>query len=456
MERLGRNNQGLTKLTSVFMAAAFCIISACSNDKKHEEVVENPHTGNAEIEAEVTPVASQVTDKIKIGTLSYIYAERVRARLTPEVSETNLAGILDLNDQVSIMDPTPVGAEKFVKVEVKQSKGIKVGTIVYVSSKYLSTTKRVLKKEEAAQLKYFMVQNIATEKVRIYERGVVNGVYSNKMVFQADMVAGEDEDGTKTNVGIYRIDRWEKFYEDGAKKYPAWYRPNYPMVPLAGASRASWFESAFMPAGKGDARGAFGWYTAIVSPNANGQWTHGTMGWGADKDDFISFRNGFVGKVVNLFAAIRSHGCTRVDNETVAYIRHLLPVGSTVVKIYAREALLNVNLPGYSKDKPRWEYILTKSGYGKAGGQTADAATVMAQKTPPSEWIEQGQYMIDQYPVYHEGGNLYDIKDRAFQGLFLVDDGTLYGYEHPKGIDQGGYKDQAFPNYMIFKDSQGN
>lgn len=454
MEHKERYNSPGLRMMATLLVGAFLVLTACSNNEsKNEEA--SPHTGYADIENQVTPVADQISAKAASGSVAYVYSERVRARKSPEVKEDNLAGVLDINDQVKIVDATPVGAEKFVKVQVAASKGIAVGQVVYVSSKYLSATKRVLKKAEAAPLKYYMVQNLATEKVRIYERVAHNEVYTNKLVFEADMIAGEDDDGTRSNVGIYRIESWQKFYEDGAKKYPAWYNPNYPMVPEAGSSRANWFSSSYMPAGRGDARGAFGWYTALVGPNASAQWTHGTMGWGADHDEFITYKTGFSAKILNLFTSIRSHGCTRLDNEAIAYIRHLLPVGSTMVKIYAREALLNKNLPGYSKQKLPWEYILTKTGYGKSGGQTADAATVLAAKTPQSEWIEQGTYFVDQYPDYKEG-NLYDIKEHRFKGLFLVDDGTLYGYEHPVGIERGGMKDQAFPNYMMFYDSSGN
>ncbi|MEK6773952.1 MAG: L,D-transpeptidase [Bdellovibrionota bacterium] len=449
MKYFGNKSNGVLRVTaSCCLFTLFLVTSACSKDKK-ESAEQSPHTGHEMIEAAVAPVSARISSDAKSGTIAYVYAERLRARSAPEVSESNLVGILDLNDQVAILEPNQIGAEKFVKVEIKQSKAFKPGDIVYVASSYLSNQKRSLKKAEAVVLKYFMVQNLATEKIRVYERCQPPQTCTNRMIFQADMVAGEDDDGTRTNVGIYRIERWEKFYEDGARKYPAWYRPHYPKVPNMGASRASWFDSDFMPNGKGDARGAFGWYTAIVGPNASAQWTHGTMGWGADHDEFITFKNGFVGNVVNLFAAIRSHGCTRVDNEAISYLRHLLPVGSTLVKIYAKEGLVG-NLRDYSKHKPGWEYILTKKGYGKAGGQTADLKTIMAENTPTSEWIEQGQYFIDQYPKIEEG-NVYDIDEDEFSGMFFVDEGTLNGYRHPKTLGRGGFKDQPFPNYMIFK-----
>ncbi len=448
------------KIGSILLVAALFMAAGCSKeDKKNNEIA--VHTGHNGIENEIAPTVDQINSKTAPGSVVYVYAERLRARATPEVADNNIMGVLDINDQIVVLEGTPLGKENFVKAEVKASRGVKQGQIVYIAQKYLSTQKRVLKKEEKQYLKYYMIQNVGTETIRVYERciDVADKNCKNKMVFQSEMVSGEDDDGTKTNVGIYKIERWEKFYEDGAKHYPAWYRPNYPAVPPANASRKDWFDEDVMPNGVGKARGAFGWYTAIVGPNANAQWTHGTLGWGADEDSFINFKEGIVGFFANFFSAIRSRGCSRVENRAIAYLRHLLPVGSTMVKIYARETssvdpifgqITDTPIPGYTTDKPTWNYILTKKGYGKAGGQTADAASVVAEKTPQAEWLEQGQYSIDQYPVvkFH---NVYKISNSEYRGSLVVDQGTLSGYEHPASIDRGGFKDQQIPNYMLAK-----
>ncbi|MCM2280792.1 MAG: L,D-transpeptidase [Bdellovibrionaceae bacterium] len=437
-----------------------------------------PHTGDLSIEAQVAPegtrplapetapsatapgTSRRTTAPTRpspsrattpTGTTLYIYSERVRARSSAEITEGNISGVLEINDRVTIVDSKQIGPEKFVQVQVIQSGSLPAGTIVFVSAKYLSTQQRTLTNDEKANLRYFIVQNIATERIRVYERCEDGAECLNKLVFEAEMVAGEDDDGTRTNVGHYKIQRWEKFYEDGARKYPAWYRPHYPAVPGPG-SRTAWLSKDVMPDGKGDMRGAFGWYTAIVGPNANAQWTHGTVGWGEDGDDFITFRREFAGWIVNLFTAIRSHGCSRVDNEAISYLRHLVPKGSTMVKIYAREGLRDVERKSYSQDKPSWNYILTKTGYGKDMGQTADAASVLASGTPESEYLDRGRYKIDQYPDI-ASGNVYDLSDRQFSGVFVIDEGTVVDYRHPSDLNRGGFSDQMLPSYMISTDS---
>ena len=449
------------KIGSILLVAALLMAAGCSkeNNKPSDEVA--VHTGHVAIEKQIAPTVDQVNSQTVSGSIAYVYAERLRARATPEVADNNIMGVLDINDQIVVLEGTPLGKENFIKAEVKASRGMKQGQIVYISQKFVSTKKKVLKTEEKQQLKYYMIQNVATETIRVYERclDVADKNCKNKMVFQSEMVSGEDDDGTKSNVGIYKIERWEKFYEDNAKHYPAWYRPNYPAVPAAGASRSDWFDSDVMPNGEGKARGAFGWYTAIVGPNANAQWTHGTLGWGADEASFIHFKDGIFGLVANWFAAIRSRGCSRVENRAIAYLRHLLPVGSTLVKVYARETssvnpifgqITDDPIPGYTTFQPTWKYILTKKGYGKAGGQTADAATVIAEKTPQSEWLEQGEYSINQYPVVLFN-NVYKISNSEFKGSLVVDEGVLSGYEHPVSMGRGGFKDQQIPNYMLPK-----
>ncbi len=446
-----KKTKTIAMTTLVFL---FLFNVSCSKQASDDNKDNSPHTGFESTESDVVSISERISSTTaKSGTTAYVYAERLRARTTPEIASSNIAGVLDLNDQVTIIDSKPIGFEEFVKVEVKQSKGETLGQVVFVSSKYLSSKKRVLNAQQSTSQKYFMVQNIATEMVRVYERCQPNEKCINKMIFQTGLIAGEDEPARRTQLGTYKIDRWMKFYEELSKKNPAWYRPNYPPLPSPHASAQDWINDEIMPGGRGETRGAYGWYTAILSPNAAAQWTHGTMGWGADKDYYIKFRKTFMIKFVNLFKAIRSHGCTQIDNEGIAYLRQLLPVGSTIIKIYAEETLFNENLPRYSKNKKKWDYILTKKGYGTSGGQSADAATVLAEKTPASEWIEQGQYEVDQYPEMHEG-NLYEIDNDEFKGVFVVDEGTVFKYEHPKSLRVGGLKDQVVPSYMVFKDPE--
>jgi hypothetical protein len=290
------------------------------------------------------------------------------------------------------------------------------------------------------------VTNIATERLRVYERCLPGEGCVNRMILEAGVVNGEAKDGTHTDVGFYQVSSWTKFYETPA--YPAWYKPGYPDVP-APDSRTAWIQSAYMPNGKGDMRGAFGWYTAKVAPNPNAQWTHGTAGWGADKTAFITFKDSFWGKVVNIFTSIRSHGCTRTDNESIAYLRQLIAVGTPLVKIYAKEGYRDESRSHYNKTPGRWEYILTKNGHQQVNNhQVADRQVVLSQGTPQSEWLDQGVYSVDQYPDA-ESGDLYDVGSSEMQGTFLVDEGTLLNYRHPAGIGRGGYSDQVAPPYMF-------
>lgn len=266
------------------------------------------------------------------------------------------------------------------------------------------------------------------------------------MIMEAGVVNGEAQDGTHTDVGFYQVSSWTKFYE--TPPYPAWFKPGYPDVPPPG-NRTAWIRSEYMPDGKGDMRGAFGWFTAKISPNANGQWTHGTAGWGADKTDFITFKDSFWGKVVNIFTSIRSHGCTRIDNESIAYIRQLIAVGTPLVKIYAHEGYRDESRAMYSKTPGQWEYILTKNGHQVVGNhELADRGAVLAKGTPQDEWLDQGTFEIDQFPDA-ESQDLYELGHANMQGTFLVDEGTIHNYQAPNGIGRGGYTDQIAPPYMM-------
>ncbi len=404
--------------------------------------------------AEKSPTPAVVVEPdADSDTTAYVYSERIRARSSAEIKGDNIVGILELNDPVEIVDAKAEGG--FVQVRIVKARGtLTVGQIVFVASKYLNKTPRVLSKDEEAAQDVFMVQNIATEKARIYKRCKPDEGCINRLLAEINTVNGEDQDGTRTSLGYYRITKWEKFYEDKARVYPAWYRPQYPPVPAANASRTEWFDDDRMPNGRGDARGAFGWYTAIVGPNSGSQWTHGTLGWGADGEAFIDYKNTFWGKLLNLFTSIRSHGCTRMSNPAVAYVREILPVGAALIKIYARETYRDETRTAYqaAKDERKWYYyILTTTGYGKAGGLGPDRYKVLASDTPHSAWLEEGAYLLDQYPSAKDR-NLYDVDDDEFSGTYMVDEGTVSrDYRHPRELGRGGYSDQFLPAYMIAK-----
>lgn len=451
---MSRFNACFTLVITTFIFTAFTTGCSKSDDQKF------PQTGSEVTEKQVAPVEARVIP----GNKGFISADSVRARTSPDNGD-NVAGRLFLGDEVEIVDGTTTGSDEFISVRIVKSQStLDTTKNFYVAKRFVSETPvtadpavtsvaippapapSVAGQKTVQPSRLFIVTNIATERLRIYQRCLPTERCVNRMIMETGVVNGEAKDGTRTDVGFYQVASWTKFYETSA--YPAWYKPGYPAVPGPG-NRSAWISSEYMPNGQGAMRGAFGWYTAKVAPNPNGQWTHGTAGWGADKTDFITFKDSFWGKIVNIFTSIRSHGCTRTDNESIAYIRQLISVGTPLIKIYAREGYRDESRAMYNKLPGRWEYILTKNGSQQINShQLADRGTVLRQGTPQSEWLDQGTYEIDQYPDA-ESQDLYDLGDSALQGVFLVDEGTLRGYKSPAGIARGGFSDQIAPPYMI-------
>lgn len=413
------------------------------------------HTGDRELELQT---GSLKAEEMNSGMIAYVAPQRLNIRSEAKVTPDNIVAVLDANDKVEIVEINPVGENAFVGVKVIESKAkVDRSVVYYTSANHLNGKPQAVQAPAVQANKYFIVTNIASEKVRVYRTCEKNEGCVNKMIFEQDVVNGEDDDGTRTDVGAYRITSWDKFYEVPGV-YPAWYRPGYPQLPSPRSGMSDWVSSRVMPGGKGDFRGAFGWYTAKVGPNPRAQWMHGTAGWGSDKKKFILFKETFRGAILNLFVSIRSHGCTRIDNESIAYLRSLLPVGTPYIKIYAKEAYRDKTRATYSKQPASWSYILTTLGYGKTDNhQVADRDTVLKQATPQSQWLDQGSLEIDQYPDavpfgsrdVAKGGDLYKIGGRSFRGAFLVDEGTVVNYEHPKQMSVGGYPDQRLPNVMM-------
>ena len=323
---------------------------------------------------------------------------------------------------------------------------------------------------------FFVVQNIATEKMRVYQRCFTSPDCPHHMIMETDMVVGRTS-GDKarssaqpflTWVGHYKISRLVKFYEDAEAHYPSWFDPNYPAVPQdAGAS--DWMGKEFLPnPSKNVYRGAFGWWAAMVTPNANAQWIHGTYGWGRDGDKFIQLtRNLFV----NLVGDPRSSGCTRLENQAVAWARHHLPIGTDIFRIYALEAYADKNLTDYQDQREGrvWEWILTKPGTRKDNVPSADKAVVLSQldkkQILASDILEEGSYKVDQYPdgLGYSGtflglgasagtsGDTYDLGRKKMKGVFLVDQGRFVNYQHPENLSRGGFNKPlpAFVNAQV-------
>ncbi len=301
--------------------------------------------------------------------------------------------------------------------------------------------------------KYFIVQNIATEKMRVYEKCTETPSCPHRMIYETDMVAGKLDGGPelRTRVGTYKIQKWVKFYQDGAGAYPSWYDPSYPATPGPGNSFSAWTSSRAMPTDAGSMRGAFGWYAAMVTPNANSQWIHGTIGWGSDGDKFIKQTRGFF---ANLFADPRSHGCTRVENRAIAYIQSFITPGTDIYRVYAKEAFADATLSRYvSQTTPvQFDYILTKDQVRVHGPNSSAAPAVKqrlaANKISSSDILEEGSYRASQFPTGLPltskrassglSGDTYGLGHNSFKGVFLVDEGRFVNYDHPTRMPRGG------------------
>ena len=122
---------------------------------------------------------------------------------------------------------------------------------------------------------------------------------------------------TKTRVGEYRIASWRHYYRSRA--YPT-----------------TWDKNPW--------RGAFGTWTARLTPRSAYQHVHGTIGplWLGDLlltkpgprprgpgESFRAYR-----RYLDLYEYGFSHGCTRVANADIEKIRALCPEGTPVRKIY--------------------------------------------------------------------------------------------------------------------------
>lgn len=417
-----------------------------------------PHTGD---ETNELLVSASVTSRefVEEGRTYYITTNGLNVRSSDSLGN-NVVGRLNRNDRVRVINSSENFSGNFVQIEIiGTSSTIQDAERYFVSFEYISERSQDWKEFTGT---YFMVQNVATEKLRVYERVCADNSCPHRMVLETNVVVGEDTPGEKTDVGSYRISAWRKFYQDHAAQYPSWYDPTYPELPPPGRGFSSWLRKKLMPIvdgePKGEMRGAFGWYTALVEPNHNAQWTHGTIGWGADKQRFIDKTKRLL---PNLFTSPRSHGCTRTDNETIAYLRQILPVGTPLIKIYAVERLADPNRTGYSQTPMLWNYALTTRGV-RVDGQKSDRAEVMASGIQPHEIIEQGTYEVNQWPEVIEftddigrwsrklgqKGNVYGVPGEDMRGVFYIDTGLLVNYAHPQGLGVGGFRDEVVPPFM--------
>lgn len=496
--------------------------AAPSSPSAPAAAVKAPNTGDPQAEVTTGNVRSGSTTP---GQTLTVVPERVRVRTTPDQPVEESRAILDRGDTVQVVDPeiregdgliavdilttaqpasaqdatasatatspdaVSTAATKAAPVAASSARAAVAKTTtakricktcgakpansaaapkrrVYIPAKYLQTTP-VTK----PTIRYFIVQNIATEKLRVYERAESPGE-PNTMIFETDMISGENNPGAtrRTALGSYKIEQWFKFYQDVNGLFPSWYHPDYPTTPPAGSPIESWISPQVMPMidGKiqGRVRGAFGWYTAKIGPNAHAQWTHGTLGWGADQDRFIEIAKS---TLAQFYSDPRSFGCTRVENRAIAFMQAILPVGTPLIKIYAKESVADAKLERYADKQNRlFNWLLTKDDVRKGGPLNSNEAVQIIHGFSEDSVLDRGTYEIDGHPdavtfektfevrggtptyytIVHPDANLYDLKKSSFVGEFFVDEGRVKGYKHPSELRIGGYEDQALPGFL--------
>ncbi|MFP5519066.1 MAG: L,D-transpeptidase [Bdellovibrionia bacterium] len=451
---------------------------------------------SASSSAKQSTSTAQVAGKehLKVGKQYYITGNNLNVRSsTQTASSDNILGRLTAGDTVEIVDlltaATPLVQVKIIKANTfKTPAGV---SALFVSKDFLNDVAAL-----NAPGKYFVIQNVASEITRVYERCTTSPGCPHKLVLETEMVVGRPEEGTRddryaftTLLGHSKISEWIKLYQDSAGHYPHWYKQGQSLSTIpAKAPRNSkgepepsfgWGRKWITKDSnnKDTIYGAFGWYAAKVHPGGsdggmNYQWIHGTIGWASDKQASIELTRT---TLLNLLSNPGSSGCTRLSNGQVSYLRHLLPVGTDIYRVYAREAtreksclrknfwgncVQEKTLAGYegqnkSKD---WEYIMLTDGAQRSNGLTADADSIRKlglNIIPGKNLIESGSVEIDQYPnamalnyTYPpetgKTGDRYMIDEPTgrngtkFRGVFLVDEGRFIDYAHPSREATGG------------------
>jgi hypothetical protein len=451
------SNISLLKLTvyGITLTVMGLASTGCSNSR-WEEKAANPHTGDAMAERQLPPPPSR---PLRQNQTVFTGPDRLIVRKHPDQPAAEAPEVLEQNTELKIVDPAPVGKDGQIEVVHIDTRTPDVKPEpVFVPKDYVSEKPVVPTIEQASANRYFMVQNIATEKVRVYERctrALRNGDCPHRLVLETDMSAGEDtpDKSRQTILGSYRISAWFKFYEDQKNLFPSWYRAYYPEVPPPGAPIEAWLSHSLMPDDRGKMRGSFGWYTAHLEPDAQAQWTHGTFGWGKDGGRFIDLvRDAKINEMMDP----RSMGCTRVENQAIAWMREKLPVGTTVVKVYAKESYGDSNLNRYQAfELTHWDWILTRSGVNESGAMSADANRVRRAGEEANS-LESGTYTPVQVPhavaltgerngSIDANGNLYNLPLSSFKGVFLVDEGRFEGYVHPAELRISGQIPHILP-----------
>lgn len=269
---------------------------------------------------------------------------------------------------------------------------------------------------------FWIVQNIATLKLRLYSRQCEQ--CKSKMILEKSIIVGKNEYNEKedfrTMLGYFEIQKWHKFYVDGKEAYIRW---DGRKIPKRGASRYQW-----------GLQGAFGVYAATLTPNIY-QHLHGTIGWPNEGSRFIEHEKQKDGS----FKRLVSKGCTRVDNQSILYLRNFIPEGTPLIRVYAREKLKNSE--HISSSIKKWTYVFyeTKDLNNKEPLSYENLSLIKTINV-----LEIGDFIFDSVPRVVEIS-----KDSVNENPYLVnleelnylniDTGTLEkNYNHPKKLPVGG------------------
>lgn len=351
------------------------------------------------------------------------------------------------NDRVVIVSPD--SDSEFIEVQTQTPTArAACGDRVWIRRAGVETARPEV--ADARRARHYVVINAATQRLRVYEICRASDCQGNRLAVDVPAIVGPNLPGRRTWLGEYSITGWFKFYSDNAGKYPSFFSPELPDPPRAGAPISAWLSPNLLPVplrGRPEVqRGNFGWYTAQLGPNADGQWVQGTWGRGADGDRFIRLarQNG-----AESGFDLQTHGCTRVDNPTIAYLRQILAENTPVLRIYAREELAGTATPA-PQASAVWNWILTKRGVDVEGAaaERADRDEVLRAGVPRTEWLDSGAYSIPSRPVV-ASGNTYGVPDSEMRGVFFVDRGTLSAYAHPVSLQAGGYEGRLAPRFAI-------
>ncbi|MNK38595.1 hypothetical protein D3C87_571880 [compost metagenome] len=461
-------------------------------------IAASPVVGHAQTAAPTAENEKVVVSKadLEVGKKYYISANNLNLRSSNSTTAKNVVGRLTINDVVELYDVLNE-ATPLVQVKIIKSASVKadVAPELFVSKDFLSESEAL-----TAASKYFVIQNIATEKTRVYERCTTSANCAHKLVMETDTVVGRNEEGTENDryaymtwLGHSKISEWVKFYQDGRGVYPRWYSKNQDMktipAPISESSTQLFGSRKWLVTGRNGEEtvyGAFGWYAAKLTPageaqGVNYQWMHGTIGWGKDGSSAIDVTRGIL---LNMFSNPGSHGCTRLENRAVAYLRHLLVPGTDIYRVYARESTREKEsvsgvfrktvtpLPRYANSygKPyRWNFILLANGAGESNGLSADAENILSKaiNIDYTNLIEKGSYDVVQYPTAMrpdytylpstgKSGDRYaidsglarDASSTNFRGHFLVDEGRFVNYKHPDAVaTKGKIKVSGFQDF---------